>query len=396
MTERLYYTDAGLLAFDATVVEVLDVDGRLAAVLDRTAFYPTSGGQPHDTGRLGAVRVLDVVDDGDRILHVLESSLESGAPVRGTVDAPRRLDHRQQHTGQHVLSAAFDRVFSNQTVSFHLGTEVSTIDLARVLSAEDVERGVDEANRVVWEDRAVTVRFADADEARAMGLRKESGREGQLRLVDVADFDLSACGGTHVDRTGTIGLIAVTGAEKVKSGLRLTFVCGGRALRSLRGLRDAVAGSVRVLSVVPAELPAAIQKLQADAKGLRKRAADLQTSLASHEADRLLAAAASSGTPGIVGAVLDGWDAAGLKSVGSALIARAPVVGVLVAGSAVVVVAHASTSGPRAVDVVQHLTSRFGGKGGGVAELAQAGGLKGAPQEIVAAATAIWQGAAGQ
>ena len=395
MTERLYYTDAGLLAFDATVVEVLDVDGRPAVVLDRTAFYPTSGGQPHDTGVLGEVRVLDVVDNGDRILHVLESSLEIGALVRGAIDPARRLDHRQQHTGQHVLSAAFDRVFSNRTVSFHLGTEVSTIDLARVLSAEDVERGVDEANRVVWEDRAVTVRFADADEARAMGLRKESVREGELRLVEVADFDLSACGGTHVDRTGAIGLIAVTATEKVKGGLRLTFVCGGRALHSLRGLRDAVAGLVRVLLVVPAELPAAIQKLQADAKVLRKHAADLQLALAAHEAERLLAAA-SAATPGVVGAVLDGWDAAGLKAVGSALIARAPVVGVLVAGSAVVVVAHASTSGPRAADVVRHLASRFGGKGGGTGELAQAGGLTGLPQEIVAEATAIWQGAAGQ
>ncbi|HEY6506496.1 MAG TPA: alanyl-tRNA editing protein [Vicinamibacterales bacterium] len=386
MTERLYYTDAGLLAFDATVVETLDVEGRQAVVLDRTAFYPTSGGQPHDTGQLGDVRVVDVVDDGDRIIHVLESLLEVGTSVRGVVDPARRLDHRQQHTGQHVLSAAFDRVFSNRTVGFHMGTEVSTVDLSRVLSAEDVERAVDEANRVVWEDRAVTVRFADAAEAQSMGLRKESSRDGQLRLVEVADFDLSACGGTHVDRTGAIGLIAVTATEKFKGGLRVTFVCGGRALRSMRGLRDAVAGSVRVLSVVPAELPAAIQKLLADMKVLRKRVADLQVTLAVHEAERLLAIAAASDTPGVIGAVLDGWDAAGLKSIGSALIARAPVVGVLVAGSAVVAVAHASTKGPRAVDIVQHLTSRFGGRGGGTGELAQAGGLTGAPTEIVAAA----------
>lgn len=390
MTERLYYADAGLLVFDATVVEALDVGGRQAAVLDRTAFYPTSGGQPHDTGRLNDVRVVDVVDDGDRILHVVESSLQAGASVRGAVDPMRRLDHRQQHTGQHVLSAAFDRMFSNRTVGFHMGTEVSTIDLARALSAEDVERAVDEANRVVWEDRTVTVRFADAAEAQSMGLRKESSREGQLRLVEVADFDLSACGGTHVDRTGTIGLIAVTATEKFKGGLRVTFVCGGRALRSFRGLRDAVAGSVRVLSVVPDELPGAIQKLQADAKGLRKRAADLQVALAAHEAERLLEVAASSATPGVVGAVLDGWDAAGLKAVGSALIAKAPVVGVLVAGSAAVVVAHTATSGPRAMEIIQHLTSRFGGKGGGTAELAQAGGLTGAPREIVAAAVVLW------
>jgi alanyl-tRNA synthetase len=134
MTERLYYTDAGLLAFDATVVEALDVEGRMAVVLDRTAFYPTSGGQPHDTGRLNDVRVTDVADEGDRIVHFLESCLEVGTSVRGAVDPTRRLDHRQQHTGQHVLSAAFDRVFSNRTVSFHLGAAVSTIDLARLLS----------------------------------------------------------------------------------------------------------------------------------------------------------------------------------------------------------------------------------------------------------------------
>lgn len=386
MTERLYYADAGLLAFDATVVETFDVDGRPAVVLDRTAFYPTSGGQPHDVGRLGDVRVVDVVDQGDRIVHILESSVPSGVAVRGAIDPPRRLDHRQQHTGQHVLSAAFDRVFSNRTVGFHMGTEVSTIDLARALSSADLERAVDEANRVVWEDRAVTVRFADPAEVQSMGLRKESAREGRLRLVEVTDFDLSACGGTHVDRTGTIGLIAVTATEKFKGGLRVTFVCGGRALRSLRGLRDAVAGSVRVLSVLPDELPAAIQKLQGDAKGLRKRVADLQVVLAAHEAERLLAVAATSDHPGIVGAVLDGWDAAGLKAVGSALLARAPVEGVLVAGSAVVVVTHASTSGPRAAAVVQHLTSRFGGKGGGTGELAQAGGLTGEPRAVVAAA----------
>lgn len=386
MTERLYYTDAGLLAFDASVVEALVVDGRPAVVLDRTAFYPTSGGQPHDTGWLGEVRVVDVVDEGDRIVHILESSVPAGASARCAIDPPRRLDHRQQHTGQHVLSAAFDRVFSNRTVGFHMGAEVSTIDLALALSSDDVERAVDEANRVVWEDRAVTVRFADLAEAQSMGLRKESNREGRLRLVEVAEFDLSACGGTHVDRTGTIGLIAVTATEKFKGGLRVSFVCGGRALRALRGLRDAVAGSVRVLSVVPAELPAAIQKLQADAKGLRKRTVDLQSALAVHEAERLLAVAAASDTPGVVGAVLDGWDAPGLKAVGSALIAQAPVVGVLVAGTAVVVVAHASASGPRAVEIVQHLTSRFGGKGGGAGELAQAGGLTGAPHAVVAAA----------
>src|SRR5688500_8717507 len=257
MTERLYYTDAGVLEFDARVMDVRDVDGKTAAVLDRTAFYPTSGGQPFDTGTLGECRVLDVLEEVDEILHVLDGAIAAGTEVRGAIDAARRLDHMQQHTGQHILSAAFDHVFQNRTLSFHMGAQVSTIDHAKVQSPEDVERAVDEANRVVWENRPVPVRFVSADEARTMGLRKESVREGELRLVDVTDFDLSACGGTHVPRTGTIGVIAVTGTEKFKGGLRLSFVCGGRALRAFRGLRDSVGGSVRALSVLPAELPAA-------------------------------------------------------------------------------------------------------------------------------------------
>jgi len=279
MTERLYYTDAEMLAFDARVTESANTGGQPSVVLDRTAFYPTSGGQPFDTGTLGQALVVDVIDDGERIVHVLSMPLEPGTLVHGVIDPVRRRDHMQQHTGQHVLSAAFDRLFGSQTVSFHLGAEACTIDLAKALPAADVERAVDEANRVVWEDRPVVVRFASADEARAAGLRKESQREGELRLVEVADFDLSACGGTHVARTGAIGIIAVTGTEKVKGGLRVSFVCGRRALDQLRLLRDAVSGSLRALSVLPAELPDAIRRLQADGKALRKRAAELQVAL---------------------------------------------------------------------------------------------------------------------
>ncbi len=397
MTERLYYTDASLLEFDARVVAARDAGGRPAVVLDRTAFYPTSGGQPFDTGTLDQVRVVDVVDDGDDILHVLERALEAGTAVRGAIDGARRLDHMQQHTGQHVLSAAFDRLFQNRTLSFHMGAEASTIDLAKVPSPEEVERAVDDANRVVWENRPVTVRFASADEARTMGLRKESVREGELRLVDVADFDLSACGGTHVPRTGTIGVIAVTATEKFKGGLRVSFVCGHRAVRSFRGLRDSVAGSVRVLSVLPSELPVAIQKLQAEGKALRKRAADLQSALAVHEATRLLADAPRHEGVAVVTAVIDGWDAAGLKAIASAIIAGVPAVVALTGGDVppLVVVARSSSVGPStgvpgAGDVVKTLTAKFGGKGGGTPELAQAGGLGASPQDVVAAARELF------
>ncbi len=170
-------------------------------MLDQSAFYPTTGGQPHDTGTLGGRRVVDVVDreaDG-AVLHVLDAPLDVGAQVSGTVDWPRRLDHMQQHTGQHVLSAAFVRLFEIPTVSFHLGTELSTIDLAGTPGPEVIAQAEDEANRVVWQNRPVIVRFVSADEAARLPLRKEPVRGGTLRLVEVEDFDLSACGGTHVD-----------------------------------------------------------------------------------------------------------------------------------------------------------------------------------------------------
>jgi alanyl-tRNA synthetase len=393
MTRRIYYTDAGCRGFDAVVTRAFEHEGRPAVLLDQTAFYPTSGGQPFDVGTLNDASVVDVVEmAGDlngEVAHVLSTPLAAGAAVRGEIDWTRRFDHMQQHTGQHVLSAAFVRVCEAATVSFHMGTETSTIDLARMLTPDEIERAVDIANRVVWEDREVGIRFASEDEARALPLRKESVRQGELRLVEVPDFDLSACGGTHVPRTGVIGLIAVVASEKFKGGLRVTFVCGGRALGSLRLLRDAVAGSVRVLSVLPQELPSAVEKLQAEGKSLRKTVGGLQSALAVHEAERLLALPVSlSGRDGrrAIVEIFDNWDAAGLKAIATSLIARGPVAAALVAGGAqpLVVVACAPELGLDANVLLRRITARFGGRGGGRADLAQAGGLTGDTAEIAA------------
>ena len=276
MTDRLYYTDPYLRDFDATVQRVDTRDGRTVVTLDRTAFYPTSGGQPFDTGTLGPFRVVDVVDEDDgTIAHVVEPGTENlepenqnrepqnqnperrtpnaepGSSLHGSINWPRRFDHMQQHTGQHVLSAAFERLFHIRTVSFHLGADVSTIDLAGEASGAEIAAAEDAANRVVWEDRPVSIRYASAADAAQLPLRKEPKRSGTLRLIDVADFDLSACGGTHVARTGAIGVIAVARWDRFKGGQRLEFVCGGRALRAYRSLRDAAGASVRLLSVLP-------------------------------------------------------------------------------------------------------------------------------------------------
>jgi alanyl-tRNA synthetase len=357
-------------------------------VLDRTAFYPTSGGQPFDTGRLGAAEVIDTVDDGERVLHVVRAPLSVGETVHGEIDWSRRFDHMQQHTGQHVLSAAFDRLFDNRTMSFHMGADTSTIDLAREAMPSDIERCVDDANRVVWDDRPVTIRFASAEEAARLPLRKEPVREGPLRLIEVADCDLSACGGTHVARTGQIGVIAVTGSERFRGGTRVTFVCGGRALRALRGYRDAIAGSVRSLSVLPHELPAAVERIQAEGKHARKTIARLQSELAVREASRLIAMSPIVDGLRRAAHVLEGWDAAGLKVIASSMVAQGSVAVVLIGSVTPIAVVVARSPGI-AIDasvVLQQLFTRFGGRGGGKPDLAQGAGLVGAAQDIVTAA----------
>jgi alanyl-tRNA synthetase len=391
VTERLYYHDPYMTEFDARVLRVEAHDGRPAAILDRTAFYPTSGGQPFDTGRLGTATVVDVVDrDDGAILHVVEGGIEPG-DVHGAIDWPRRFEHMQQHTGQHVLSAAFDRLVDARTESFHLGSGSSTIDLNKSLSAADITRVEDEANRVVWEDRPVTIRFADAAQVAKLPLRKESARAGTLRLIEVAEFDISACGGTHVARTGAIGAIAVQSTERFRRGTRVEFLCGVRVVRGHRALRDIVAAGVRLVSVLPVELPAAIERMQTDAKETNRRLKDLQTRLAAFEAGALAEQAESRGGVRLVAAALDGLDQQGLKAMASAISARPGHVAMLFGAPApsAVVVACAPGTAADSGALLKQLMIRFGGKGGGRADLAQGGGLQGSPEELVAFARTL-------
>ena len=373
MTHRIYYNDPTCSAFDAVVTRAFVYDGRPAALLDRTAFYPTSGGQPYDTGRLGAADVLETVD------------LENGEIAWG-----RRFDHMQQHTGQHLLSAAFDRLFENRTMSFHMGGDSSTIDLGDEASPDAIVRAELEANRVVWEDRPVSIRFVSAEEAATLPLRKEPAREGTLRLIDVADFDLSACGGTHVARTGAIGIVAVTGWERFRGGTRLAFVCGGRALRSFRIFRDTVTATIRSLSVLPEELPAAVDRMQAESRELRRSVKTFQEALATHEAARLLGTAPAIAGVRVLVQALDGWDAVGLKAVASAATAGDRVVAALISTvpPIVVVVGRSKAVSVDAQAVLAELVRQFGGRGGGKPDLAQGGGLTGTAEHIAAAARA--------
>ena len=385
MTERLYYNDSSLLRFSATVVETGISDGRNFVVLDRTAFYPTSGGQPYDLGHLGGRSVLDVADrdDDGAVLHFIDDVIAVGEIVEGEIDRIRRLDHMQQHTGQHVLSAAFVRVCDAPTVSFHLGAESATIDLAGDLDPTAIAAAENAANRIVWDDRAVAVRFVSTEEAARLPLRKEPSRTGTLRLIEVQDFDLSACGGTHVPRTGAIGVIAVIAWERYKGGTRISFVCGGRALDAFRRLRDASGATSRLLSVQTAELPAAVARLQTEARDLRLQVRALADELATFHAAAWRREATDVNGRRVLARVVE-RDQATLKALAQAVAADAGPAVVLVSAArpSAIVVARGGHDVIDAGAVVKTIIARFGGKGGGRSELAQGGGIDADPEAV--------------
>ena len=275
MTERLYYHDSYLREFAAVVVET--ANNGTVAYLDRTAFYPTSGGQPFDTGSLAGVRVEEVTDEGDRIAHRLSKPLAADHVV-GAIDWDRRFDHMQQHTGQHLLSAVFEERFHLRTVSFHLGQEASTIDLeGGPVDPRIVQETESRANAIVFENRSVTVRYEDA--AEVQGLRKASDREGTLRIVAIEGLDNSACGGTHVRVTGEIGPILIHKLEKIRQSVRVEFLCGARAVRRARADYDALTKISQLVSAPADETPglvaAQLENARAAAKAQRKLEADL-------------------------------------------------------------------------------------------------------------------------
>ena len=274
MTERLYYHDCYLREFKAKVVD--SSDGGRRVYLDRTAFYPTSGGQPFDLGTLAGVAVREVIDEDDRIGHLLEAPLGAATEAEGVIDWSRRYDHMQQHTGQHLLSAVLEELFQIRTVSFHLGSEVSTIDVeAPALTAGQLERVEDRCAQIIAEARPVQITFEDA--ASDLELRKASTRTGTLRIVSIDNLDRSACGGTHVRTAAEIGSILTGKLEKIRGITRVEFVCGKRALRRAQADNRLVASIGRALSVPPEQTPQLLAALIEKNKSLEKTGQRLAT-----------------------------------------------------------------------------------------------------------------------
>ena len=311
MTDRLYYQNSFLYHFSATVRSVIEAP-RPALILDRTAFYPTSGGQVHDTGWISPVddsdpsrssyvesdvklHVTEVADTEDgKVIHYLEApvkDIQPGSRIAGKIDIERRRDHMQQHTGQHVLSAAFVRLHNLHTVSFHMADDYCSIDLDTPnLMKEQVESAERLANEIILENRPVDIRFVTRDEAGKLGLRKISVADrDELRIIDIRDFDLSACGGTHVNQTGQIGCILLRKTERVRQGWRVEFVAGQRAVATARHDFTTLTESAALFSANIYEVPQHARKSLDEIRSLRKEREQVQEELAAAQAAMLLA-----------------------------------------------------------------------------------------------------------
>ncbi len=344
MAERLYYKDSFLRSFTATVADVRQLassqgESIWQLALDRSAFYPDSGGQPCDTGMLratspGGVTLeipVDAVEEDEhgQVWHEVRKPLSTGTHVEGEIAWDRRFDHMQQHTGQHLLSAVFLRELNAPTVSFHMGETTSTIDLSGTpLTQHSIERIERVVNELIAEDRAVSVRYVSRAEAESMlasgVLRKLPDRSGDIRLIQIADIEDNACGGTHVRSTGQIGGMLLRGSEKVSRGTRVEFVCGLRAVRIARADAAILSRATASLSVGAPDIPAAIDRLKAEAKSGAKERMDLREQLADYHAARLAVEVPISGGLRLVDRVWKDRDAGYVKLLAMRLTTAAP------------------------------------------------------------------------
>jgi len=386
VTERLYYQDCYLQEFRARVLETSD-DGR-RVYLDRTAFYPTSGGQPFDTGTLGGANVIEVIDEEERVVHVLDAPLSAGE-IDAQIDWPRRFDHMQQHSGQHLLSAVLEELFKIPTVSFHLGAEVCTIDIAApAVTSVQLDQCEVRCAEIVGQARPLAITFEDA--AADLSLRKESQRTGTLRIVAIQGIDRSACGGTHVRNTAEIGPVLIRRTEKIRGNTRLEFVCGLRALHQARADFRTLQELSRQLSAPAAEMPGLVSAQLERIKALEKANQRLASEGAQREGREQWAAAVpdAQGLRRAVAHVEQGPFDDALRTRAQAFVAQGHAVFLAVSKNPPsVLLAASADSGIHAGDRVKSAVTSAGGRGGGNQASAQGSSPASADLETIASSS---------
>jgi alanyl-tRNA synthetase len=386
MTKKLFWPDSHLTRFHARVTDSWFADNQRVLVLDQSAFYPEGGGQPHDTGHINATRVIKVESDDDgRILHYLErdAPFAIGAEVVGEIDWARRREMLQQHTGQHILSQAFFQLFGAETKGFRITDRAAEIDLTLELHADELAqalaRAEELANEIVFDDRVIRLHEVTPAEAARLPLRKESFITDTIRVIEIADYDWSPCGGTHAQRTGEVGLIAIKNWERAKGMTRIDFLCGVRALRDYRAANHTAEAIARQFTVGRDEAPAAVARLFDENKRLTRRTRELAATAAQVEAQELLAATTATNGLRIVTRIFTDRDVEEMKLLAHRLVANDGVVALLAVREATMarlVFARAADVPADMNALLRQACERLGGRGGGKPDFAQGGGAK--------------------
>ena len=290
LSKRLYYKDPYQKEFKGKILEKVRLKGKSAIVLDNTCFYPTSGGQPNDLGYIQNVPVIDVVEDNEKIIHILKEDIEEkcGDTIIGKIDWERRLDHMQQHSGQHILSAAFEKLWEANTVSFNLGDKICSIDVEKDnITSEEIKKVEELANDIVLKNILIEISSVEKNKASKLNLRKLPPQEGEIRIVEIKDFDICACCGTHCNRTGEVGLIKILKWENRGAKIRIDFICGKRSLKDYFWKNELIRNISNKLTIKDSELGEVVEKMLEEKKDNRKKLKEYKEKIQEHEANKL-------------------------------------------------------------------------------------------------------------
>ena len=396
MTDRLYYDNAYLTSFSARVTAVREKDGKMEIALDRSAFYPTSGGQPFDTGMIGAARVLDVnVDHDGEVWHLIEGEVNAGDEVNCEIDWPRRFDHMQQHAGEHMLAGAVYRHFGGNTIGLHLGAEISTIDVTMPdgsthLTPEQIELLEMDVNEQIQADVPVRCWFPDEEELNALPLRKPPTVKEHVRIVAIGDKEMVACGGTHPSTAGQIGMVKIVDARPAKGKMRLGFICGMRAFRDYQKRMIVSDRAAEMFSTKVENLPDAVAKMQENIVSLQRELNSMRREQALREIDGLMKNAAEMDGAKVAAGTLPSLTPDALRELASGLIEQSGVIALLASpkesGGYLTLFARSQDVKYDVGKLLREASSSCGGKGGGKPDFAQGS----APtDEVIAAAMKI-------
>lgn len=395
-TEKLYYTNPYIKEFTANIVEFRPYGDKYALILNKTAFYPEGGGQPGDTGYLSDSAVLNTIEENGEILHIVDSVPES-KEIKGCLNWERRFDHMQQHTGQHILSACFDSLMNGGTDSFHMGRDTVSIEIGIENFTENDAACIERmANEVIYIDLPITVQIVNSDGLSAIPLRKKPAVTEDIRIVEVQKFDYSPCGGTHVNRTGEIGVIKIKRWEKLKASYRIEFICGYRALKDYCQQNSITLSLCEKLSVRDHEIIEAFNKLHSDYRSVQKQLQTARQELMKYNADELMKESRQIGIIKVISEVLKNTSINDAKVLAQYIVQNPGYAALLVCKNETAQVIF-TRSEDIAIDMNKLLKSLFPiieGKGGGNAKTAQGGGskLEGIDEFLNAAVSSIEKG----